>query len=335
MLKTLFNKNKDNDLINKRMLLNWYEKSEGQKIRLLKKICNKIFRTVNIEFSNNIPFYVNGYFDYNKGNEIIINKDLLNRKTGVNAYAIIIHEYNHYLQYNNYLTKNGYERIYLSNTTHIKTFSNNQLYLTISNKYNKNIKNKMVLLNQLCRYERESSFKEYNKAISIDYSYPFPLKNSIEMYKDIYCKKQLSKEIFSTIDQCYENIYFNKVPANDLEATIMYDICVMSLFQAENISEIQFLEYMNNKNKARILEENQYQLYTDLDKFIPSNSLEHLCKEVREKDYILGEIKKMNEIQIKNNPKLMILAKHYYPKEIKEILENKNAKNIESEKELC
>lgn len=81
--------------------------------------------------------------------------------------------------------------------------------------------------------------------------------------------------------------------------------------QAENISEAQFLECMNDKNKARILEENNYEIYSDLDEFIPSNSLEYLCSDVREKDYILKEINELNSIQIKNNPELIDLARHY------------------------
>lgn len=107
--------------------------------------------------------------------------------------------------------------------------------------------------------------------------------------------------------------------------------------QAENISEAQFLEYMNDKNKARILEENNYEIYSDLDEFIPSNSLESLCMDVRKKDYILKEINELNSIQIKNNPKLIALARHYYPDEVEKILETKktNYNNIESEKELC
>jgi len=107
--------------------------------------------------------------------------------------------------------------------------------------------------------------------------------------------------------------------------------------QAENISEAQFLKYMNDKNKARILEENNYEIYSDLDEFIPSNSLEYLCSDVREKDYILKEINELNSIQIKNNPELIDLARHYYPDEVEKILETKkiNYNNIESEIELC
>ena len=100
----------------------------------------------------------------------------------------------------------------------------------------------------------------------------------------------MSKGIFKTIDDCYEKVYNHKEPCNNLEATIMYDICVISLFQTENISEAQFLEYINDKNKARILEENNYEIYSDLDEFIPSNSLEYLCSDVIKKDYILEKI---------------------------------------------
>ncbi len=136
----------------------------------------------------------------------------------------------------------------------------------------------------------------------------------------------MSKGIFKTIDDCYEKVYNHKEPCNDLEATIMYDICVISLFQAENISEAQFLEYINDKNKARILEENNYEIYSDLDEFIPSNSLEYLCSDVIKKDYILKEINKLNSIQIKNNPKLIDLARHYYPDEVKKNIRNKKNK---------
>lgn len=147
----------------------------------------------------------------------------------------------------------------------------------------------------------------------------------------------MSKGIFKTIDDCYEKVYNHKEPCNNLEATIMYDICVISLFQAENISEAQFLEYINDKNKARILEENNYEIYSDLDEFIPSNSLEYLCSDVIKKDYILKEINKLKSIQIKNNPKLIALARHYYPDEVEKILETKktNYNNTESEIELC
>ena len=336
--KTLFKSNKINYYENQKKLLNaWDNKSQNYKIRLLKKVCREHFNNVKIKFDNNISFYVKGYFDSNKGNEIIINSNLLNEKTGIDVYATIYHEYNHYLQYKNFKNKKDYEHIYLSKDVKIKSFSNNQLYVSISNKYNRNITNKLLILNQLCRYERESYFKEYISAVLIDNSYSFPLANSIKLYKDIYCSNQLSKGIFKTIDDCFYKVYNNKKPSNNLEATIMYDICIISLFQAENISEVQFLEYMNDKNKERILEENNYEIYSDLDEFIPSNSLDYLCMDVREKDYILKEINKLNEIQIKNNPKLMTLAKHYYPDEVEKILEAKkiNYNNIESEKELC
>lgn len=172
-------------------------------------------------------------------------------------------------------------------------------------------------------------------------------KSKLPLLKNIigdYNKK--IEDIIKNIDKCtdilidnahwnYNNKYINQDSKlytslidliDNINNTIMYDICVISLFQAENISEAQFLEYINDKNKARILEENNYEIYSDLDEFIPSNSLEYLCSDVIKKDYILKEINKLNSIQIKNNPKLIDLARHYYPDEVKKNIRNKKNK---------
>lgn len=307
-----------------------------KKIKTIKRFFKTLDTSCDLIISKELPIFVNGYFD-KINQKIILNKELLSN--GPKIYEVIFHELYHKKQFDIVKGKqHGWEKyhIFINENISIKGYTNNSLYIRISNKFNDIITDKLLIFNQLSLYEREAYIEGYINVIKINERYLFPLTESIDYFKFLYCDCS-KKEIFKLIDDCFYKVYDNKEPSNNLEATIMYDICIISLFQAENISEVQFLEYMNDKNKERILEENNYEIYSDLDEFIPSNSLDYLCMGVREKDYILKEINKLNEIQIKNNPKLMTLAKHYYPDEVEKILEAKkiNYNNIESEKELC
>ena len=318
------------------------EKWKKYSIPTKKKIIIKIFKCLSENIHNNvkkIKFYdksnnkdinmlmSNGAFSI-KDKIIYINQNLLNNEhDGYKIYNIIAHELYHSYQD---LNDNCYEEI-LNNNKNLENKKINNLYITPIISNNKKITDLSLLYYHLNKYEREAFI--YGDIIEnlINDNKNRYVNKFIKDFKGYYQINLDRKEIFKLIDDCFFNIYHNINPSNNLEATIMYDIYVLAMYNSNIIDNIKLINLLKNKNKAQLLEKEGYEIFGDG----PSNSLAENCKDIRNnKENSLKLLKSLNLIQLKNNPDFINTMLFYYNKDTLKILKDKNYNIYKINKEI-
>lgn len=284
----------------------WGNLKEKQKITYIKKLYEDIKRKIrnnctDLKIEPFLPTYMIGLFN-NEDLTITINKNSL-MTDGNNLYYIMHHELYH--SYQNCLNKENTlslsEKILQDNN--VILLNNKQAYLYINDFGDLFIKSKEVaeIFYYLCSLERKAIAYGYHETVNINPNFENIIDNQLNNFKEKYHVDLSVNDIFNLIDTCYLNIYNNTKPKNDLEATIMYDICIFALYQAKSITENDVANYLNKTTKQELLEEQGYSIYTD--HFIPSNSFSKMFDiNAFPKDKLTLLIKNMNSAQKRNNP---------------------------------
>lgn len=284
----------------------WGNLKEKQKITYIKKLYEDIKRKIrnnctDLKIEPFLPTYMIGLFN-NEDLTITINKNSL-MTDGNNLYYIMHHELYH--SYQNCLNKENTlslsEKILQDNN--VILLNNKQAYLYINDFGDLFIKSKEVaeIFYYLCSLERKAIAYGYHETVNINPNFENIIDNQLNNFKEKYHVDLSVNDIFNLIDTCYLNIYNDIKPKNDLEATIMYDICIFALYQAKSITENDVTDYLNKTTKQELLEEQGYSIYTD--HFIPSNSFSKMFDiNAFPKDKLTLLIKNMNSAQKRNNP---------------------------------
>ena len=284
----------------------WGNLKEKQKITYIKKLYEDIKRKIrnnctDLKIEPFLPTYMIGLFN-NEDLTITINKNSL-MTDGNNLYYIMHHELYH--SYQNCLNKENTlslsEKILQDNN--VILLNNKQAYLYINDFGDLFIKSKEVaeIFYYLCSLERKAIAYGYYETVNINSNFENIIDNQLNNFKEKYHVDLSVNDIFNLIDTCYLNIYNDIKPKNDLEATIMYDICIFALYQAKSITENDVANYLNKTTKQELLEEQGYSIYTD--HFIPSNSFSKMFDiNAFPKDKLTLLIKNMNSAQKRNNP---------------------------------
>lgn len=292
-----------------------YNKWIPLSIRKKENILRKLYSIAKTEIKNNSKeiFFMDNYFPNflggfnNETKDIYINKYYLSNNftklISYDFYNLIYHELYH--SHQNYLSSIN-ESLKINDIlqkNEVFLINNKKSYLYINDYNNLDIKNKekAKMYYILCHLEREAIFYSYNKTIEINAEYPKIIEVYCKNFNDFYELSFAQTDIFNLIDTCYLNIYNNIKPKDDLEATIMYDICIFALYQAKSITENDVTNYLNKTTKQELLEEQGYSIYTD--NFVPSNSFSKMFDvNVFPKDKLTLLIKNMNSAQKRNNP---------------------------------
>ncbi len=284
----------------------WNNLKEKQKIIYIKKLYEEAKRKIrnnctDLKIEPFLPTYMIGLFN-NEDLTITINKNSL-MTNGNDLYYIMHHELYH--SYQNCLNKENTlslsEKILQDNNPIL--LNNKQAYLYINDFGNLFIKSKEIaeIFYYLCSLEREAIAYGYHETIKINQDFKNLIDSQLNNFKEKYHIDLSANDIFNLIDTCYLNIYNNIKPKDDLEATIMYDICIFALYQAKSITENDVTNYLNKTTKQELLEEQGYSIYTD--NFVPSNSFSKMFDvNVFPKDKLTLLIKNMNSAQKRNNP---------------------------------
>lgn len=284
----------------------WGNLKEKQKIVYIKKLYEDTKRKIrnnctDLKIEPFLPTYMIGLFN-NEDLTITINKNSL-MTDGNNLYYIMHHELYH--SYQNCLNKENTlslsEKILQDNN--VILLNNKQAYLYINDFGDLFIKSKEVaeIFYYLCSLERKAIAYGYHETVNITPNFKNLIDNQLNNFKEKYHVDLSVNDIFNLIDTCYLNIYNNTKPKNDLEATIMYDICIFALYQGQSITENDVANYLNKTTKQELLEEQGYSIYTD--HFVPSNSFSKMFDvNVFPKDKLTLLIKNMNSAQKRNNP---------------------------------
>ena len=312
------------------------EKWQNISIYKKKKLTLDIFKYLSKELENNVKKiifytdseeynkkYANGYFD-NNNLCIYINEKMLFNDNGYLLYNLIAHELFH--SYQNSKGLKEYKEI-----LEIVKDKKISLYIYPVSYLNTNIYVKTNIFYVLNKYEREANNYGDNQERLLNKNV-FKIDINISNFKDIYnCSHLKDKEIFKLIDDCFSNIYHNINPSNNLEATIMYDIYVLAMYNSNIIDNIKLINLLKNKNKAQLLEKEGYEIFGDE----PSNSLAENCKDIRNnKENSLKLLKSLNLIQLKNNPDFINTMLFYYNKDTLKILKDKNYNIYKINKEI-
>lgn len=292
-----------------------YDKWITLSVKKKENILKKLYNAAKTEIKNNskeIIFMDNYFHNYlggfnNETKDIYINKYYLTNNftelISYDFYNLIYHELYH--SHQNYLSSIN-ESLKINDIlqkNEVFLINNKKSYLYINDYNNLDIKNKekAKMYYILCHLEREAIYYSYNKTIEIKLEYPKLVEIYCENFNEIYGLSFTQTDIFNLIDTCYLNIYNDIKPKNDLEATIMYDICIFALYQAKSITENDVANYLNKTTKQELLEEQGYSIYTD--HFIPSNSFSKMFDiNAFPKDKLTLLIKNMNSAQKRNNP---------------------------------
>lgn len=292
-----------------------YDKWITLSVKKKENILKKLYNVAKTEIKNNskeIIFMDNYFHNYlggfnNETKDIYINKYYLTNNftelISYDFYNLIYHELYH--SYQNYLSSiNDSLKINdILQKNEVFLINNKKSYLYINDYNNLDIKNKekAKMYYILCHLEREAIYYSYNKTIEIKLEYPKLVEIYCENFNEIYGLSFTQTDIFNLIDTCYLNIYNHKSPSNDIEATIMYDICIFALYQGQSITEMEVMNYLNKENKQKILEDQEFSIYTNPFKasnsFIKKYDISSLSKEEL-KDIIM----QMNYSQKTNNP---------------------------------
>lgn len=271
---------------------NWRKMSISKK----EKIIIKLFKKIKEELPNNCSkilfedfdtFCLKGLFSY-EYKSIHINKELLTDSFSMNCYIIyniLYHEMYHSYQ-NRLIEENNSSKTNEILQLNYKFYINDKLsYLYILDYNNLFQKNKDLAscIYVLCSLEREAFDYGYRNVMNIYPNYNDIISEKILYFCNYYNISLTNNEIFNLIDTCYLNIYNHKEPSNDIEATIMYDICILALYQGQSLTEMEVMNYLNKENKQKILEEQGFNIYTNPFKasnsFIKKYNISALSKE--------------------------------------------------------
>lgn len=280
-------------------------------IRLYKRAKKEITNNCNKIQIKSLPnLNIQGFFNIDSKNIYVNLNNLIKSDDGYSFYNLIYHELYH--SHQNLLVEQE-EALFLNKILQQNnpTYLNNKIaYFYINDFMNLSIKSKEIALcyYRLCSLEREAITYSYNKTLNITNTYADLISKTISNFNDIYNISLSDKEIFTLIDTCYLNIYDHIKPANDLEATIMYDICILALYQGKSLNEKEVSKYLNKETKQEILETQGYNIYNP--NFIPNNSFSKKYDiTILSMNEINDIINNMNKAQIKNNPTFLYKAK--------------------------
>lgn len=281
----------------------------------VKNIC--FFNSIDIDF--NIKTF--GIFDSYK-KTIQLNEDIIKASnSGYRIYNTLSHELYH--SYQNYINPQKYKAILNIDSKKLDYGINNLYIYPIPYITNNNINVISDIFYHLNIYEREAyNYGDINESLLHDINF-----NTVDTYlvqfKTIYkCQNLSDRESYNLIDTCFDKVYNNQLPKDNLEATIMYDIYVLAMYQSNSIDKTDLIRLLNYTNKAKTLEEKGFEIYSS--EFIPSNSLKDKCKNIRNnKEDSLALLKSLNGIQIRNNPDFINMVLHFYEKESTDILKYK------------
>lgn len=323
---------------NNRDISYWNEKLKPEKWqKLLLSQKEKVIKNIFVYLSNNLPNNTKDIHFFDSSNSelnanasgifnsetktIYINKDIIRLSiSGYGIYNTISHELWH--SHQNYINPDKYNVIL--NTKNININHNiNNLYICPISYINDAIEALSNIYYHLNIYEREAwSYGNANESLLHDTD-DNTIDTYLKQFKSTYdCYYLSNKEIYNLLDTCFDKVYNNQLPKDNLEATIMYDIYVLAMYQSNSIDKTNLIRLLNYTNKAKILEEKGFEIYSS--EFIPSNSLKDKCKDIRNnKEYSLSLLKSLNNIQVRNNPDFINMMLHFYEKESTDILKHK------------
>lgn len=254
---------------------------------------------------------INGFFSYD--DKIIkINADLLTSNRDDNCYVLyntLYHELYHSHQNKLIETNSFFKLNKIIQFNDVFYIQSKKAYLYINDYNNLYIRSKEIALcfYVLCSLEREAFNYAYENVLKITEKYDDIVQIKLQNFRELYNISLSDKEIFTLIDTCYLNIYDHIKPANDLEATIMYDICILALYQGKSLNEKEVSKYLNKETKQEILETQGYNIYNP--NFIPNNSFSKKYDiTILSMNEINDIINNMNKAQIKNNPTFLYKA---------------------------
>lgn len=272
----------------------------------------------NEENNNYLGQYARAYYSSIDHNIHINETYLIKSIEGFVYYNSIAHELYHSYQQ---ISLDKYNSI-ISNNKNLNKYGINNLYIYAEPSLNRNIANISNIFYYLNKYEREAFIYGDNVENTLTNKMRF-IPDVIELFKTIYkCQNLSDRESYNLIDACFDKVYDNQLPKDNLEATIMYDIYVLAMYQSNSIDKNDLIRLLNYTNKAKILEEKEFEIYSS--EFIPSNSLKDKCKDIRNnKENSLSLLKSLNDIQVRNNPDFINMMLHFYKKESTDILKYK------------
>lgn len=251
---------------------NWKHLKYRERIDCVKQMYNEISSKIfndsqNIVFNKNIQiFEALGYYDLNNKAVNVNDNYLKVVDNGFKLLEIISHELYHSYQY--FILAHELDENYLKECTPIingKIQIHNKdanLYIEhLSNSNNRDINRLEDMFYHLNILEREAFLFGYEQA-GINNT---PDKNQIYKYilefnQRYKCDLSIDDTLYF-IDKCYQKIYNNKEPRSDLEATVMYDMCIIALEQANSITVDQLELYLNPITKETILKDKGYEIY--------------------------------------------------------------------------
>lgn len=143
----------------------------------------------------------------------------------------------------------------------INDIHNNDYMMKDNEKYNLN-----SIYYDLSKYEREAEWYAFDYLKGYD-TVELTIYASINAFCKYYNisvpKSETEKEcVLTFLDECYKNIIKNNDPQTDLEATIMYDIEMLSAYEHNLINEQKFNSYMNIFTKLEKLRSKNFRIYT-------------------------------------------------------------------------